>query len=289
MIRALCFNNTDMSVYSNDSVLFQKFSTDNSVEFYVDIVILDENSRDLFEEHNCKFQKNVYKIIVVDEEPNCIDAQTKYDAWILADKIENIHKLIKAGMDRIKMAKELDSSNKILMQMFADNEIKEKSYELVLLNLKKATAQVKSIFEKQVDEMKSIHSDIKNIRLHLQDEYSPPSCSDVVGAAKQTDMLLSRTDDVIKAMFGFIRILQCEDRLTQMLDGLKNLLNLENDLITQHGISLSRSDLLLLTSSLETLFTIQEQRDIAKGLDDLESMISCGDITESEPEEIELF
>ncbi len=289
MIKALVCIDSDLSKYNTDEIGFVQLSNELNNDTYFDVVVLNKQSDIKVLGDFEKLNKYIYKIVVVENETDLNTIGFKTDAWVLLSKLENICKPIKAGLSRINLAKEHHNANKILAQISANNDISNKSCDLILLNLTRATSQIKTIFEEQVNEIRSIHNDIKGVRKFLQDEYSPPSCSDVVSAASQTDLILTRTDEVIKAMFGFIRILQCEDRLSQMLGGLKNLHNLESDLIKQYGIELPHDELLKLASSLEALFTVQEQRDIAKGDTDLEKMITCGDVVESIPEEIELF
>jgi len=289
MVRVVFFTQTDFCKFNDIDVEFIPFSAENIKDRYFDIAITDKTSYDIFSQNLANMQEYIYKIAIVDDKSEIDFVCKNHNAWILSTKIANIHKLIKASLDRIKIAKDLNASNKILKQVLADNNIGTKSCDLVLLNLKKATLQVKNIFEIQVEEMKNIHNDIKAVRSNLQDDFTPPICIDVQGAARQTDSILIRTDSVIKEMYGFIRILQCEDRIAQMLDGIKNLLNLEAELIRQQGIDITKNELLHLTDSLEVLFTLQEQRDIAKGETDIDKMVACGSTIDSEPEEIELF
>lgn len=289
MTKALYFTDFDFAQMNSGEVEFVKFSTNISTDTYFDVVIVDAKCEKELRSNKDKLQQNIYKIIVINSEDEISQASEHNDAWILSDKIDNIQKLIKVAKERLRISKELHQSKRMLSQLKANINITDKSCDLILLNLKKATSQIKNIFEAQTGEMKTIRTEIKTLISHLNDEINPPTNEVLMSAASQTEEILARTDDVIGAMHGFIRILQCEDRLSQMLAGIKNLLNLEDEMMEEFGIHISKEEISQLSSSLEALFSLPEQRDIAMGATDLEKMISCGDITESVPEEIELF
>jgi cysteinyl-tRNA synthetase len=82
-----------------------------------------------------------------------------------------------------------------------------------------------------------------------------------------TESILSRTDDVIQAMFGFITVLQCEDRITQMIDGIEKIMDDDIAYMSENGCNLIPADEDKLKERLISFYTIQDQRDYVQGID----------------------
>jgi len=290
MTKAICFSKQNLAKYSNEDIGFTAHVQGASIKGYYDVVVFDKEHENELSAYNDKLHENIYKIAIIDSE---IEANTlecsSCDAWILSSKLENLCKLIESQKIRTLMSKKVNEDKEIFSQIVADNDLNAKSLDLLIQNLKNATSQIKSIFEEQVSEMKHIHSEIKSIREHLDDSATPLVYEDIKVAARKTDDLLGRTDEVIKAMFGFVHILQCEDRLSQIADGIKNVLNVENDMIQKTGTELTDEKLRELQAALTGFFTIEEQRALAMGKECVENLAGCGKIDKNEEISIELF
>jgi hypothetical protein len=290
MTKVFYFSNFDLTSYSCDFVNFVGYEIGTPIVGYYDAVVFDKDDAVLFDANIDKFHEHIYKIAIINNENEAKELDSAFcDAWVLSDRLGSLCKLVESQKIRNLMTKKVNEDKEILSQIIADNDINARSLELIMLNLKKSTTQIKAIFEEQVGEMKHIHSEIQNVRECLKDQISPPACQDVVGAAQRTEDLLGRTDEVIKAMFGFVRILQCEDRISQMVDGIKNVLEVENDMIGKTGIQLSHEKLSELQSALVGFFTIDEQRALAHGERDLSRLVECGESGISDDDAIELF
>ncbi|MEY4504052.1 MAG: hypothetical protein RL154_345, partial [Pseudomonadota bacterium] len=81
------------------------------------------------------------------------------------------------------------------------------------------------------------------------------------------DNILVRADSVISAMYGFVGILQFEDRLSQILDGMVRVLNNCSANILELGFSLDGAKEKELRDLVVNFYTVQEQRDFALGLE----------------------
>lgn len=130
------------------------------------------------------------------------------------------------------------------------------------------TKEIEDIFQAQMVNMKKIHMDAKNTLIALgvlKNKVSPEIFLELIESWEMTESILQRTDSVIKEMYGFVRALQCEDRMTQMIDGIINNMNKDIEKAVAMGISVDEETERRIKISLIESYTIQAQRDFAMG------------------------
>jgi hypothetical protein len=137
--------------------------------------------------------------------------------------------------------------------------------------MRESTKEIETIFEARVNEMRAIHNDTQSVHeqlTRLKEQIAPEVFEDLQSSWEITQSILKRTDDVIKAMFGFISVLQCEDRISQMIDGIGSIMNDDIQLANENGYYVSYAHEMELKNRLIPYYTIQDQRDYVLGEED---------------------
>jgi len=171
----------------------------------------------------------------------------------------------------IEEKKNYREMHNMLDKFIVDNSVHNANLEGIKLSMRESTQEIEKIFEERVEEMRSIHRD--TIVAHeqlttLKEKIIPEEFNELEESWNTTQSILSRTDDVIKAMFEFVTILQCEDRITQMIDGISKIMKSDVDDAAKNGCTVAFNKEIGLKERLVPFYTIQEQRDYANGQDD---------------------
>lgn len=213
-----------------------------------------------------------------------------FDVWM---DIKSIRSSLPLVLETYKTI--IEQKNKIRIQreiierFSVNNSVHYANLDTIKFSMRDSTKEIENIFESRVEEMRSIHSDTKKAHEKLtilKDKMIPQEFEDLEESWNMTESILSRTDEVIKAMFGFITVLQCEDRITQMIDGIENIMDDDSKHLVEQGFMVNSSNEIKLKERLVEFYTIQDQRDYAQGI---ESVVKGCKPKQAEIEEFLLF
>ncbi len=257
--------NVAFKVHLTDSNLFDTLPSNcvsSSFEEADIIVTSDINS---IKNHNA------YKVYVYDSKPETFeyDISSNFDAWVIKNNITALAALIRTNCKPKQCETALN--NNILSKLLIFDKITASNCEMIKEQLRHNVVAIRDIFQEQVLVMKNIHQEIKETKYDLQTARDTQDMlqriSILDASIASADDILHRADSVIEAMYGFVGILQFEDRLTQILDGMKNALNECVGSINELDIKTDEKHEKDLKELLVSLYTVQEQRDFALGLD----------------------
>lgn len=220
---------------------------------------------------NAAKASSAYKIYVYDSKPLNFEnnISSNFDAWVIKNNIVALSALIRTNCKPKRC--EITLNNNILTKLLIFDKITASNCEMIKEQLRHNVVAIRDIFQEQVLVMKNIHQEIKETKYDLQTARDTPDMlqriSILDSSIAAADDILHRADSVIEAMYGFVGILQFEDRLTQLLDGMKNALNECVGSINELDIKVDEGQEKALKELLVSLYTVQEQRDFALGLD----------------------
>lgn len=201
-----------------------------------------------------------------------------FHAWVDRNKLDCLPNMLEAYENVIEDKHSYRRLSAMLEKFVVDNSVHNANLDGIKLSMRESTQEIENIFEERVEEMRSIHKDTSKAHeklTELKEKIVPEEFKELEESWNTTQSILSRTDDVIVAMFEFITILQCEDRITQMIDGIGKIMGKDvADAIAQ-GCSIAPSKEALLKERLVEFYTIQEQRDYAKGIEDAMHAKAC--------------
>jgi len=194
-----------------------------------------------------------------------------FDAWILRSSLLKLPSMLEAYDSYIEQKIKLRVQREIIERFSVDTSVHNANLEGIKLNMQESTKEIENIFEERVEEMRKIHRDAKGAHEKLtvlKEQTAPAAFAELEDSWSMTESILSRTDEVIKAMFGFIMVLQCEDRITQMIDGISKIMEDYVEFASQSGYYVPVTVENELKKRLIAFYTIQDQRDYASGIED---------------------
>jgi len=234
--------------------------------------------------------KECFSIIALHDFKNEIDLlPSGFDAWIDINSLDKLPGMLDSYAPTIEQKITIKTQRKIIERFSVDNSVHNANLEGIKLNMQESTKEIETIFEERVEEMREIHKDTKETHEKLtllKTNTAPAAFAELEESWEKTESILERTDEVIKAMFGFIMVLQCEDRITQMIDGISNIMKNDIAFSEKNGYVVSDEIKESLKKRLVEFYTIQDQRDYAMGEED--AMKGCN-IQQPNIEELLLF
>lgn len=156
--------------------------------------------------------------------------------------------------------------------------------------MQEGTKEIETIFQGRVVEMKQVHEDAKKTLealSRLKDKVSPEVFAELDESWTMTQSMILRTDEIIKAMYGFVSALQCEDRMSQLIDGIVKNMDKDMTWAESKGIQVEESVSSAIKLGLVAAYTIQEQRDFAMGL--MEAFQTTCELDEGTPANLDEF
>ncbi|MDX9757514.1 MAG: hypothetical protein RBT52_08470 [Sulfurimonas sp.] len=212
-----------------------------------------------------------------------------FDAWILRSSLLKLPSMLEAYDSYIEQKIKLRVQREIIERFSVDTSVHNANLDGIKLNMQESTKEIENIFEERVEEMRKIHRDAKGAHEKLtvlKEQTAPAAFAELEDSWSMTESILSRTDEVIKAMFGFIMVLQCEDRISQMIEGIEKIMQDDVAFAELNGFSVKDELKTELKKRLIAFYTIQDQRDYASGIED--AMQGCN-IEQPNIEELLLF
>lgn len=212
-----------------------------------------------------------------------------FSAWIDRKRLHRLPSMLDAYRSQIEQKAKVRAFSGMLQRFSVDTAVHYANLEGIKLNMRESTKEIETIFEERVEEMRAIHHDttLAHEKLTaLKEQIVPKEFNDLEESWNMTRSILNRTDEVIKAMFGFIMVLQCEDRITQMIDGIGKIMDDDIRHASELGNTIPLDQEIKLKERLVPFYTIQDQRDFVQGKDD--AMQKCKP-DQSEIDEFTLF
>lgn len=194
-----------------------------------------------------------------------------FDAWILRSSLLKLPSMLEAYDSYIEQKIKLRTQREIIERFSVDTSVHNANLEGIKLNMQESTKEIENIFEERVEEMREIHRDAKGAHEKLtvlKEQTAPAAFAELEDSWSMTESILARTDEVIKAMFGFIMVLQCEDRISQMIEGIEKIMQDDVAFAELNGFSVEDELKTELKKRLIAFYTIQDQRDYASGIED---------------------
>lgn len=194
-----------------------------------------------------------------------------FDAWILRSSLLKLPSMLEAYDSYIEQKIKLRTQREIIERFSVDTSVHNANLEGIKLNMQESTKEIENIFEERVEEMREIHRDAKGAHeklTTLKEQTAPAAFAELEDSWSMTESILARTDEVIKAMFGFIMVLQCEDRISQMIEGIEKIMQDDVAFAELNGFSVEDELKTELKKRLIAFYTIQDQRDYASGIED---------------------
>ena len=194
-----------------------------------------------------------------------------FDAWILRSSLLKLPSMLEAYDSYIEQKITLRTQREIIERFSVDTSVHNANLDGIKLNMQESTKEIENIFEERVEEMRKIHRDAKGAHEKLtvlKEQTAPAAFAELEDSWSMTESILARTDEVIKAMFGFIMVLQCEDRISQMIEGIEKIMQDDVAFAELNGFSVEDELKTELKKRLIAFYTIQDQRDYASGIED---------------------
>jgi hypothetical protein len=242
---------------------------------YFDIAIYDEASHIDFEDFKdiCE-NKIIFTIAIIEEKDNAQKYKDSAKAWILKDAFnsDNLNKLLSKVKNELNMKKELYYSRKGLQKLLINNSVHISNIDMIKKLISESTSSIAKNFECRVNEIRELDSDVGSIMLKLSDSINKVD-GDKKGieeSLKSAEELHENMKTIIRSLFSYISILQCEDRLFQMLDGIANIMKDTQYLEDEEFLAINRETKDDLLRELVEFYTIQEQRDFVLGIEESE-------------------
>ena len=214
----------------------------------------------------------VFMIVALDDPKNELHLiPSIFSAWIDRKKLERLPLMLKQYTSHIDEKQRYKQTNALLKRLMVDTTVHQANLQGIKKSMKESTKEIEQIFEARVEDMRSIHKDTALALEHLvklKEQIEPEVFENLEESWNMTNSILKRSDDVIKAMFGFVSVLQCEDRITQMIDGIDHIINDDIATANEYGIVVVPELQKEFKERLVPFYTIQEQRDYAQGADD---------------------
>ena len=215
--------------------------------------------------------KECFLIAALNDKDEQIFVPDIFDAWILRSSLLKLPSMLEAYDSYIEQKIKLRTQREIIERFSVDTSVHNANLEGIKLNMQESTKEIENIFEERVEEMREIHRDAKGAHEKLtvlKEQTAPAAFAELEDSWSMTESILSRTDEVIKAMFGFIMVLQCEDRISQMIEGIEKIMQDDVAFAELNGFSVEDELKTELKKRLIAFYTIQDQRDYASGIED---------------------
>ena len=196
---------------------------------------------------------------------------SSYHAWISRHKLERLPDMLETYSLMIDQKNKTRESRAMVERFMVDTSVHHANLDGIKKSMRESTKEIEMIFEARVEDMRNIHKDTARTLEHLtqlKEQIAPKEFANLEESWNMTRAIVGRTDDVIKAMFGFISVLQCEDRISQMVDGISTIMDDDIQFAQDNGYFVAYGDEVEFKTRLMPYYTIQDQRDYVMGHDD---------------------
>jgi hypothetical protein len=210
----------------------------------LDIALFSINSLEKYKEILSKTNDFKPFAVAVLKDNSEIEALKEYmdviEAWILEDQLSRLETLIGSKFHYITLKRKAYKFEQELKSIKIQNDLNIENFTLIKDNINKATVEIAKNFEHNLYTLKSILNEVDDV---VYEEYN----------------------DVVKDLHEYISILQCEDRIFQMIDGIENSIKAQNEKFEKYRIEIEEEFKASIRHDMIKFYTIQDQRDLALG------------------------
>lgn len=239
MFRVLLFAKNN-SFESDDDIEFVRFYNLASLG-YCDAVILDSDTIQISEEIDFGFlcgNEDIVKIILLKNNEEESDFfHYNFDAFLRADTVKFINNLMFSLEKKIILVRKINMLKKEIARNNILHESNNVSLDIIKVSTNKATKKIESNFESCIEVLKDV-------------------ASSAVGEINKNKLTF-----VLNSLRKYILILQFEDEIFQVIDGIKETNNDRLLSCYRFGLNLSDEEKLDFRKHLASFYTIQNQRD----------------------------
>lgn len=271
----LVFDTSDLITVTNASELLEGGK-------YFDIAIFDESTHLDFEDYRDVSENvNIFTIAVLDSTNSLDKFKDNTKAWILKDNVFKLDKLLLKIRDELLLKKELYYAKEGLSKLVVSNIAHVQNIDMVKKLINESTTAIAKNFESRVNEIREIDSYIGDImhKINISINKLDGDKGELVKSLESTKQIHEHMKKIIKSLFSYVSILQCEDRLFQILDGVSSIMKDTQYLEKEDFLNIDREKKEDLLRDLVRFYTIQEQRDFAMGMQEPEENTQASELT----------
>lgn len=228
-----------------DDVEFVKYNNADSFG-YCDVVIFDKRSLDVLEVIDfgslCD-NEEISKIILIEDGDDKSEFQhLNFDAFLQFDSFVLLGELLLAMQSKIIAMRKISLLKKEIAKNNILSEANNSGLDLIKKSTRDATEQIESNFESCIDALREVFENT------------------------QDDADKNKLSFAINSLRKYILILQFEDEVFQLIDGMKET---NNDRLVsgcKYGVNFSDEEKLDFRKYLASFYTTQDQRDAVLGI-----------------------
>jgi len=248
MIKIISFINSNLALTSKRIKIID-FNDTLETRIFYDGVIFDDNTKDKFDDFYSNFSyKGIYTILITKHPKH---NKNRYNLVIKSQHIQKIQTILESKYEVFDIKKELYNAQSQLQKAKLANDVHIASLSIIKHTLSQSTLKLKEFFKDDIRKLKNILSIIENINIEDQN---------------LRQLMIDTTQD-LKNMHDNITILQFEDILIQMIDGMENLIIDQNQNLDSKAIVFDNTKISLCKEELLKFYTIQKQRDYLLGIE----------------------
>jgi hypothetical protein len=247
---------------------------------YFDVAIFDETSSLECNEF-CNFcvNKDIFKIIIVEDDNDLDKYKQLANAWILKSSVSQLFDFCGNIKDELILKKELFFAQLGLQKAFVSNFVNLESISMIKDEISDSTKKLSLSFENRVNELREIDSNIGAIKFHLKKYKDNKDNLDLIEKSiDKTEQVSSDLSKSIEELVKHVQILQCEDKIFQLFDGIINIIKDVDENLENSNLCIDEAKKSELMKKLVDFYSIQEQRDFVLNKKD-EQSVSFGELT----------
>jgi hypothetical protein len=266
------------NLVSDDAFSITRFIDVKSTEEYFDIALFDKDSILEFKDFKeISINHDIFRVIVVDDSSNANKYKDDADAWISSSSLEKLSSFFVNLKAELSVRKDLFFAKKNLEKAFVGNFVNLDSISLIKDEISQATKKLSVSFENRINELRDIDGSVGAIKLSLK-KIEKTNCEndEVQKSLKMAQEVSESLSHSIDELMKHVQILQCEDKIFQLFDGIINVLNDVDTSLQNSNFHIDETRKGELMKKLVKFYYIQEQRDFVskdKNDDSVESGI----------------
>ena len=268
MVKILSFLDDDggLGALNSENMSIIKHSSNIDYSEYYDIVLYDTLSFIGFEDVRLQLtNRKIYRIAILDDMDELdVFRNYKTDAWLLRNKISShFPKLLTNLKDDLNLRVDIHKYVDKLENILVHNDMHFQSFEILKNTVSEATKGIENNFETRVKEIREVNSElsllkdeINAVKEVIDDEPL------LINPVHTIEKLINKNDETIKSLFDFVMILQCEDKINQLIDGMVNVISDDTNSISSLEIELTDELKKKIKEKMINFFYLQDQRDV---------------------------
>ena len=164
------------------------------------------------------------------------------DSWIMADSLHLVEELLQTYQKNISTRRKSYEFVSLLETIKVFNGVNIENIDLIKQIVENSSTDIEKNFDSNLKQLKLLDN------------------------AEDLTKMKNSLREILESLKDNIRILQCEDRLVQILDGINSVFGDIDDRIEHLSIAPSNTE--KIKEELVKFYTIQDQRNIALGIEE---------------------